>query len=99
MLCHADIEPGRYFSIQLVDFYTANFGYAGTRTTGNKAACIMIAGPHWIGEKPPGIDKVFHCETDFALAMFRTQLFNASDMDNVKKIQAGYRAQTAVGVP
>jgi hypothetical protein len=35
---------------------------------------------------------MFRSETDFSLGLIRTQLFNASDIENVKKIQAGYRA-------
>jgi hypothetical protein len=31
---------------------------------------------------------------DFAYLLFRTQLFNPADLKNVKRIQAGYRAQT-----
>ncbi len=33
-------------------------------------------------------------ETEFGLAVFRTQLFNPGDIDNVKKVQAAYKAQT-----
>lgn len=94
VVCNPEIEKSRYFSVQLVDMYTFNYGYMGSRTTGNGAACHMIAGPSWKGEKPAGIAKVFRSETDFSLAIIRTQLFNPADIDNVKKIQAGYRAQT-----
>ena len=31
-------------------------------------------------------------DTDFVLAVYRTQLFSPDDLDNVKKIQAGYKA-------
>src|ERR1035437_3617738 len=31
------IEKERYYSIQLVDLYTHNFGYIGSRATGNEA--------------------------------------------------------------
>ena len=55
--------------------------------------CYMIAGPGWKGETPKGIKKVFHSETQFGLVIYRTQLFNPSDINNVKKIQAGYTAQ------
>jgi hypothetical protein len=89
-----DIEASRYFSVQLVDMYTFNFGYMGSRTTGNHAACNMITGPGWKGEKPAGVGQVFASETDFAFAIIRTQLFDPADIDNVKKIQAGYRAMT-----
>ncbi|MGH7156259.1 MAG: DUF1254 domain-containing protein [Acetobacteraceae bacterium] len=78
----------RYFSIQFVDWYIANFAYAGTRTTGNDPGCFMVAGPGWNGEKPSGIAKLFRCETDFALALIRTQLFNPADIENVTSIPA-----------
>src|SRR5262245_35296390 len=93
VLCNPEIEKGRYFAVQLVDMYTFNYGYIGSRTTGNGAGCYMVAGLAWTGETPEGIAKVFRCETDFSLAIFRTQLFTAADLDNVKKIQSGYRAQ------
>lgn len=94
VICNPEIEKTRYFSIQLVDMYTFNYGYAGSRTTGNGAACHMIAGPRWKGEKPAGVASLFRSETDFSLAVIRTQLFNSADIENVKKIQAGYRGQT-----
>jgi hypothetical protein len=93
VFCNPEIEKGRYFSVQLVDMYTFNYGYMGTRTTGNSAACGMIAGPSWKGEKPDGIAHMFRSETDFSLVIVRTQLFNPADLDSVKKIQSGYRAE------
>jgi hypothetical protein len=87
------IETGRYFSVQLIDWYTFNFGYVGSRTTGNVGGSYMIAGPSWKGDKPDGIDKVFRCETEFAFAIIRTQLFNSADIENVKAIQTDYKLQ------
>jgi len=87
------IETQRYFSVQLIDLYTFNFGYIGSRTTGNDGGSFLVAGPGWKGARPPGVKKVFRCETEFALAGFRTQLFNPGDLDNVKKVQAGYKVQ------
>ncbi len=84
----------RYFSIQLIDYYTQNFAYAGTRTTGNGGGTFLLAGPDWKGEIPKGIDKVFRSETELAFPGYRTQLFNPDDIENVKKIQAGYKVQT-----
>ena len=92
VICNPDIEKSRYFSLQLIDMYTFNYGYMGTRTTGNAAHCALIAGPRWKGKVPKTISTVFRSETDFSLGLIRTQLFNAVDIDNVKKIQAGYRA-------
>ncbi len=94
VICNPEIEKSRYFSVQLVDMYTFNYGYMGSRATGNGAGCYMIAGPRWSGDKPEGISKLFQSETDFSFAIIRTQLFNPADIDNVKKVQAGYRALT-----
>ena len=88
------IEVERYFSIQLIDAYTHNFDYIGSRATGNQGGSYLVAGPGWDGDTPAAIQKVFRSETQFALAVYRTQLFNSDDLDNVKAVQAGYRAQT-----
>ena len=87
------IEKDRYYSVQLTDMYSFNYGYVGSRTTGNDAGCYMIGGPGWKGETPAGIKKAFRSETQFGLVIYRTQLFNPADINNVKKIQAGYTAQ------
>jgi hypothetical protein len=88
------MEKDRYFSVQLIDYYTQNFDYIGTRTTGNGGGSFLLAGPGWKGETPKGIDKVFRSETELAFPAYRTQLFNPGDLDNVKKVQAGYKVQT-----
>jgi hypothetical protein len=88
-----EIEKERYYSIQLIDAYTHNFAYIGSRATGNGAANYLLAGPAWDGEKPAGITEVIRSETDLVLAGYRTQLFNPSDIDAVIKVQAGYKVQ------
>jgi hypothetical protein len=93
VLCMPEIEKTRYYDVQLVDMYTDNYAYVGSRTTGNGAGCYLVAGPNWKGEMPKGIAKEFRSETQFSLVIYRTQLFDPADMDNVKKIQAGYEVQ------
>jgi hypothetical protein len=88
------IEADRYFSIQFVDLYTHNFDYLGTRTSGNDGGRYLVAGPGWNGTVPAGIDRVLRSETQVAYAIYRTQLKGAGDLDNVRRIQAGYKAQT-----
>jgi hypothetical protein len=88
------VEKGRYYSLQFIDMYTFNFAYVGSRATGNDAGSFLLAGPKWQGEKPKGIKSVIQSETDFAFVLYRTQLFNPGDIENVKKIQAGYKVQT-----
>jgi len=88
------IDKERYFSVQLIDAYTFNFAYIGSRATGNDGGSFLIAGPGWVGETPKGVRKIIRSETEFVLAAYRTQLFSPDDLDNVKKVQAGYKVQT-----
>jgi len=68
------VDPKRYYSVQLCDGNTYNFGYIGSRTTGSDAGDYMVAGPNWKGAAPAGVKKVFQSGTQFPLAIFRTQL-------------------------
>jgi hypothetical protein len=85
------MEKNRYFVFQMMDLYTFNFDYVGSRVTGNNGGDFLIAGPNWKGPTPKGITKVIHSETQLVNVVGRTQLFNPDDLDNVKKIQGGYR--------
>ncbi|NKK98735.1 DUF1254 domain-containing protein [Rhizobium leguminosarum bv. viciae] len=87
------VEKERYYSVQLIDGNTYNFGYIGSRATGSDPGSYLVVGPDWKGEKPDGIKQVFTSSTSFVFANFRTQLINAEDMANVEKVQAGYKAQ------
>ena len=91
VLCVPEVEKSRYYSVQLTDLYSFNYGYIGSRATGSGAGCYLVAGPGWTGATPAGIDGVFRSETEFSLAIYRTQLFDPADIENVKKVQAGYR--------
>jgi len=87
------IEAGRYYSLQFVDAYTANFAYVGSRATGNGGGTYLLAGPGWDGPTPAGVDQVIRSDTEFVLVLYRTQLFGPDDLDQVRAIQAGYTAQ------
>mgnify|MGYP001791497831 FL=1 len=88
------IDPQRYYSIQLIDAYTHNFEYVGTRTTGNGGGKYLLAGPDWMGQTPAGITAVIRSETNLALALYRTQLFNSDDLEKVEDIiENGYKVQ------
>ena len=87
------VEKSRYYTVQLIDGNTFNYGYIGSRATGSDAGDYLTAGPSWQGTTPPGIKKVFQSTTQFSFAAIRTQLFNPADMPNVEKVQAGYKAQ------
>jgi hypothetical protein len=86
------IEKGRYWVFQMMDLYSFNFDYLGTRTSGNDGGTFLVAGPRWKGTVPAGITKVLRPETEFINVVGRTQLFNASDLETVKDIQSKYKA-------
>ncbi|MHC8314234.1 DUF1254 domain-containing protein [Pseudomonas sp. LB3P31] len=88
------IEENRYYSVQLIDAYTQNFAYLGTRSTGNNGGHFMIAGPDWQGQQPVDIDRLLRSETRIAYALYRTQLFDEKDLAEVKQIQHGYKVET-----
>ena len=85
------IEEGRYYSLQFIDMYTFNFAYVGSRATGNDGGSFLLARPGWQGEKPEGIKSVIRSETEFVFVLYRTQLFNPEDIENVKQIQTDYQ--------
>ncbi|MDE1167316.1 MAG: DUF1254 domain-containing protein [Pseudomonas sp.] len=87
------VDGSRYYSTQLIDLYTQNFAYLGTRTTGNKGGHFLVAGPHWKGPKPANVDKVVRSEGDIVYGLYRTQLFDDKDLDKVQQIQQGYKVQ------
>lgn len=87
------VPDDRYYSVQMVDGNTYNYGYIGSRTTGNGVGHYLIAGPDWNGSRPDAIQDVFQSSTPFSMTIFRTQLFDADDMPNVVAVQQGYQVQ------
>ncbi len=87
------IEKNRYYSLQLIDLYTNNVDYPGTRVDGNDGGDFLITGPGWKGEVPAGIKRVIEMPTWLNLGIVRTQLFSPEDLAKVKEIQAGYKSQ------
>jgi hypothetical protein len=79
-------EPHRYYSFQLIDLYTHNIGYVGTRATGSEAGHYLIAGPSWSGETPPGIGGVIRSEGTIVVVIGRTAVRDAADIPNVEKL-------------
>lgn len=61
------VEKSRYYAVMLCDGDTYNYGYIGSRATGNEPGDYLVVGPDWKGETPPGIKKVFRSTTQFSL--------------------------------
>ena len=47
------IPLDRYYSFQLIDLYTHNFAYVGSRATGPEAGNYLVTGPGWSGVPRP----------------------------------------------
>lgn len=87
------IAADRYHSMQIIDLYTHNVDYLGTRVDGNGGGDFLITGPGWKGEVPEGVRRVVELPTWIGFGIFRTQLFAPDDIEAVKAVQAGYKAQ------
>ena len=88
-----EIDKKRFYEVQLIDLYTHNAAYISTVATGNVPGKYLLAGPGWKGEVPKGITKVILFETQLLFSIHRTQLFNPSDIENLKKIQDAYKVE------
>ena len=87
------IVDDRYYSFQIIDKYTHNIDYVGTRATGFDAGAYLFVGPDWEGETPQGINKVIRSEGNYFAALGRTQVFGPDDVDNAKAVLAQYKAE------
>lgn len=88
------ITDGRYYSFQIIDMYTYNIAYVGSRATGSGAGAYMFVGPNWDGETPEGISKVIHSEGNYLLALGRTQVFGPDDVEAAQAVMQGYKVQS-----
>ena len=93
------IEKERYFSVQLIDAYTFNFDYIGSRATGNDGGSFLIAGPGWKGETPKGVKKVIRSETEFVLRRLSHAALQPGRPRQREESAGGLQGAAAVGVP
>ena len=93
------IEKDRYFSIQLIDAYTFNFDYAGSRTTGNDGGSFLVAGPGWKGETPAGVKKVFRSETDLVIGGLSHAAVQPGRPRQCEEDPGGLQGRAAFGIP
>lgn len=49
---------GRYYMVEIVDFWTNAFAYAGGTATGYKGGKFALVGPGWKGRLPPHIKRI-----------------------------------------
>lgn len=88
-----EMEPERFYHLQLIDLYTTT---TPTWEHSPPGRCRRVSPrrPRWEGETPDGIAGVIRSETDLVFSTTGTQLFGPNDLENVKQIQAGYRLES-----
>jgi hypothetical protein len=90
VLVHPDMGQ-RYFTFEMADMYSNNFGYVGKRATGSKAGAFLVAGPGWNGQKPSDVREVIHSPTPYVLVFGRTYVEGPDDVAAVNKLQDQYQ--------
>lgn len=82
----------RYYTLQLIDFYSDTVGYIGQRATKNVAGDYLLAGPGWKGQVPKGIKGVYRSWTPWAMIAGRTYSDGSeADLVKMRQFQDGYR--------
>jgi hypothetical protein len=52
VFCVPKVEKGRYYSVQLTDMYSFNYGYVGSRATCRHREGISLRDAVWLGDLP-----------------------------------------------
>lgn len=87
------IENKRYWVFQLMDVYSNNFAYLGSRTTGWDGGKYLLTGPNWEGNVPEGFEQV-KTTTDFCAVLGRIYVKGEDDIPTLNKIQDGFKMMT-----
>ncbi|MDH4283626.1 MAG: DUF1254 domain-containing protein, partial [Myxococcales bacterium] len=91
MVITVPVVKDRYYSVQLVDLYTHNLAYVGTRATGTESGSYVIAGPDWNGIGTGDARAVFRSESQFVYCIIRTEVRGPEDVAAVTELQERYR--------
>jgi hypothetical protein len=87
VVIHAPDSGERYVSIQLAEFYSDLFGYAGPSVNGGRAQTAMVVGPQWQCEAPAGIDTVLRSPTPSAFMVARVSTPGGDDLAVARTLQ------------
>ena len=91
IIVHMPETQGRYYVMEILDFWTNVIASPGQRTTGTKAQTIALVGPVWKGELPAGIGHVYRSPTNTVWIINRIQANGAKDYPAVNAIQRAMR--------
>lgn len=87
---HADDTDGRYYLLPMLDMWTDVFASPGKRTTGTGPLDLVVTGPGYTGDLPPGTTVIL-APTPYVWLIGRTQTDGPDDYPGVHKVQDGLR--------
>jgi len=76
----------RYYTFQLLDAYTNDYAYVGTRATGANGGTYLITGPYWNGTVPNRMTQIWS-QTELVWVLNRILVKGSADLPNVHAIQ------------
>ena len=104
VLLAAPDAGARYFCIALMDLFTDNFFYVGTRATGGRGGRFVIAGPGWRGRAPEGAE-IVRASTNDVWLLARTLVDGPEDLAAAHALQdqiaisADHQARAIIAPP
>lgn len=79
-------SPDKYYVGQLIDAWSNNFAYVGTRGTGGKAIELYLIPPGFTGELPENLQTI-EFPTNIGVITTRYAIDGPDDLPNVQKLQ------------
>ncbi|MBS1676350.1 MAG: DUF1254 domain-containing protein [Actinobacteria bacterium] len=76
----------RYYVLQMIDAWSNNFAYVGTRSHGGDGGRFLLAAPGFAGEEPRDTTLI-EAPTGIALLLGRIQVDGEEDLPAVKELQ------------
>src|SRR5664279_33191 len=76
---------GRYYMVEIVDFWTNAFAYAGGVATGYKGGKFALVGPGWKGRLPPHVTRI-DSPTRWVLVQPRVHVVDRDDLPAAKAV-------------
>jgi hypothetical protein len=90
MIFYVPDFKGRFYTFQLIDKYTNNFGYISQRTKGFREQVYALCGPGWPGKLPPGVERIDVPTVEMTIGG-RIGIDGEQDLPEVRALQARIR--------
>lgn len=85
MILTAPNSHGRYYMVEIVDFWTNAFAYVGGVETGYQGGTFALVGPGWKGQLPPGVRRI-DAPTRWVLIQPRVHVAGKDDLPAAKAV-------------